>query len=74
MSPSPSATSTLSLQVVNSVAPTPFPRASSRTNTSMPQEASTSRPAHHSRTGMDAYWPSTWPSSRATQMAGAPPE
>ena len=70
--PRPRATSTWSLQAVKSCAPSPRPRASVARKTSIPQDERTSREPHHSRTGMDAYWPSSRPSSRATQISGRP--
>ena len=46
---------------------------SGATITSMPHEASSSRPCTCSRTGIVAYWPTSVGPSRAIQMTGAPP-
>ena len=56
----------------NSCAPIPRPRRPRFRKTSMPHDDRTSRPPHQRRTGMEAYWPRTCRSSRATQIAGSP--
>ena len=68
--PRPSEAPTLRSHVRNSTSPRPCRCRSGATMTSMPQEASISRPPTDSRTGIVAYWPTTVVPSRASQISG----